>query len=1096
MKRTLLLSLGLLSLTSLGIQAQVLMTEGFNGAQTKTATDVGYYEFINQLDGDKWELTTSTQSEGAGSLHFYNSDANEGSTWQRSVKFRNIPIEENTSYRVSYSIKGSKTYNLDGTTDQTTKVDCKLMQGIDDYDIPFATAAGSTFRYNDTGIDDMSFKKFTHLFYYKDAATQAAYYPTSKSGEQPEDVKNKFFLALSVYNPGDFYLDDVVIEKASVQGIAFNYDVIRVNFGYPTNYKDLLAAAGTTKIVYPEGTCTVKMNGAEVNVLTTELHNDGYLYVFLDDQYPETGTEQISVSFNNPSDAAYQLLYSGDLAPEGPVFNFVDEPGTLDQNITDIFSSAYDLPVIKTAVPEKGSFNLPVDQKEFKVVFNKKADASKVVATLGSEPLTVSPNTGYATDFTFTRTGTGDLSAGEHDLILTKVYPEAVLDESVFTSATLELSFGQVNANPNDTAYFVMKDSIAQTIASLGEGFVPKGWTIYNAANVVAQGTNPGSGPRSFKFADGGDFTGAIYFRTAAADDGGRVIYGETDGYKLSLESGKKYKLMYNIAAWKGTPYVKFELVGPDDNVVLTRVDAAKPNMNGAKNAITGSVAIEESLQPVASGDYKLRWTPASDADGNQGAWVETLLGNVKVQYLPNVMGVEETTQLKNALAAAKDALAANSGERYAGTDFDALQAAVNEIDGKTYTAPSVYKAATARLANGTLALKNHRQLCDTYDPLVAAAKAARDMRTGTKFQAHVTYTNIEASIAKYDGQVLTDNAELQAAITELKTNTAAVTNIGTVVQTLSASTVSGLAVATKLGTATDELTAAVNNMLTDDADVKAQVKAAIKQGLYTQLKDPNNTLFAQKVDETTLENYVDTFDLSIFVNNPDLYVTAAQDVTGVVSTENTPGWTITPGEGWTGGWSYHYPWGANQSYKYDAATCPVANSMIASWGYKYTIEQQITDLPAGTYNIYAKAVLRGGDYSDAYFYVTTSAKTDSVQAIMGTASVEPQLTNGYFVVVKDVVVTDGQLGLRFTPGSDTRSFFDGVVLVLKGAAPGFDYATGIRGVVDSSDAQVKKVEYFDLSGRQLGGLNTTGVTILKQTMTDGSVKTTKVLKK
>jgi len=114
----------------------------------------------------------------------------------------------------------------------------------------------------------------------------------------------------------------------------------------------------------------------------------------------------------------------------------------------------------------------------------------------------------------------------------------------------------------------------------------------------------------------------------------------------------------------------------------------------------------------------------------------------------------------------------------------------------------------------------------------------------------------------------------------------------------------------------------------------------------------------------------------------------------------------------------------------------------------------------------------------------------------MGTASVEPQLTNGYFVVVKDVVVTDGQLGLRFTPGSDTRSFFDGVVLVLKGAAPGFDYATGIRGVVDSSDAQVKKVEYFDLSGRQLGGLNTTGVTILKQTMTDGSVKTTKVLKK
>ena len=1096
MKKELLLSLGLLAMIPAGLRAQALVSEGFNAEQTKTATDVAYYEFINQLEGDKWDLSTAAKSEGAGSLHFYNSDAAEGTTWQRSVKFRNLPIEENTTYRVTYYVQGSKTYNLDGTSDKGTKVDCKLMQGVEDDDLPFISPGGKEFRYNDTGFDENGFTKFTHMFYYKDAATQAAYYKANRNREMAAEAKDKFFLALSVYNPGDFYLDGVTVEKAGVRAVTFNYDVIRVDFGFATNNKELLAAAGVDKLVLPEGTCTVRMDGSEVKVLTTELHQDGYLYVFLDDRYPQTGNERIEVSFSNPTDAAYQLKYSGDMAPEGVVPNFAGETGALDANITDINSSAYDLPVMKTADPEQGSFNLPVVQKEFKMSFNKKADASRIEATLDGERLTVTPNEGFATDFTFARTGSGDLTAGQHDLTVTRVYPEAMLDEAVFAKVALELSFGQVSGDPNDTAYYVMADSITQAIAAKGEGTIPMGWSVYNGATAVPQGTNPGSGPRSFKFGEGGDFVGALYLRTAAADDGGCGIYGETEGYEVKLEAGKKYKLAYNVAAWKGAPYVKFQLIGPDGSDALSRVDAALPNMNGSKGTVSGSTRVEVSLQPKATGNYKLKWTPATDADGKQGAWVEVLLGNVRLQYLPNVMGVEETTQLNNALALAKAALDENKAERYAGTDFDALKTAVEEIDGKVYTAPSVYKAVTARLTMAATALKDHRVLCDTYDPMVEAAQKARDMRTGTKFENHSSYANVVAAIAKYEGKVLTDNDELKTAIDELKTSTAAATNIGRVVETLTASMVSGLAVAQKLGSATDELAAAVNRALTDDADVKQQVKDAIRQGLYAQLKDPNNTLFAEKTDETTLENYVDSFNCSVFVNNPDIYVTAPGDVAGVVNSENTPGWTITPGEGWTGGFVYHYPWGGNAQYKYAKGTCDVANSMIASWGFGYTAEQQITDLPAGTYNVFARALERGSGNTDIYFHAVTSAKDDSVMVPQAAASVEPSLDNGKYCAIKDVVVTDGQLKLKFACGADTRSFFDGVLLVLKGSAPGYDYATGIRGVVDNGGAGVTREEYFDLSGRKLNAGTATGVTIVKQTLSDGRVLTKKVLKK
>lgn len=1103
MKTNSLLILSLLAASSLPASAQVLFNEGFNAEQTKTATDVGFYTYINQFEGDKWQITNdaSNVQEGDGALQFYNSDTQEGHTWERQVQFRNLKIENNTSYRVTYYIKGSPTYNLDGTADKTTHVDCKLMQGVVNYDIPFVSKNGTAFRYDDTGFNNDGYKKFTHMFYFSNPDIQAQYFTKlNYSGiEQPDSVKDKFFLALSVYNPGDFYLDNVTVEKADIQGVTFNYDVIRVNFGYGTNYKDLLKAAGVDKLVYPDGCATVTLNGQQVKVLTTELHSDGYLYVFLDDQYPESGDDKISVSFNNPTDPAYQLKYSGDMAPEGVVPNFTNEEGSLDENITDVYSSAYDLPLLKSADPENGSFNLPLDTKTFKVTFNKKADASKIKATLGSEPLTVSPSEGYATDFTLTRTGSGDLTAGEYTLNVTNVFPVKVLDESTFTNLDLTLNFGKVVADPSDTARTVMQDSIATYIAK-GEGTVPMGWQVFNGANQVAEGTNPGSGPRSFKFADGGDFTSALYLRTAGANDGGCGIYGKDEGYKLTLEAGKKYRINYNTAAWKGTPYCKFELIGPDGNDVISRVDACVPNMNGQKSAIVGSTAVEINFKPENNGDYVMKWTPAAQADGTQGAWIEILLGNVSVKYIPNVAGVVEVTALNDALAKAKAVRDANAADRYKGTAVDKLNETITAYDGKSFTAPSIYKKAVEELNEACKAVNDHRALCDAYDPLVDKAKAELGNWTETKFKNHPAYPALEAAIAKYDGKVLYDDAELTAAIKELTDATFYLNAANHVSAALMNGINSGMATVKKLNADNDGLENAVNNCMTDDDNLRSTVMGTIKQAIYQDLaKGSASTLFESKVDTVTLENYVDSFDMSVFVKNPNFYYvynsaygTNMTDNTKAVNSETLPGWTVTAGDGWSDGLTYHYPWGGNQTYKNVTATNPAEDGMIASWARAVKVEQKIVNLPAGIYNVFAAATERG-DSLGAFLKVETSTMTDSVQLVKAGAGTEPGESNGSYI--KGVKVNDGTLTISLFGKSVNQPFFNYVRLVMVNKSDDFNYATGIRNVKADDNASVVRTEYFDLAGRRVQQVSGRGITIVKQTLSDGTVRTKKVQK-
>ena len=155
------------------------------------------------------------------------------------------------------------------------------------------------------------------------------------------------------------------------------------------------------------------------------------------------------------------------------------------------------------------------------------------------------------------------------------------------------------------------------------------------------------------------------------------------------------------------------------------------------------------------------------------GAGAGALIGNKmdkQQKELEQIQGatVEETQILNVALENAKTTLAGNSDERYAGPAYDALKAAIEAYDGKTYTAPSAYKKAAAELDAAAKAMKDHRTLCDTYDPLPLNGQTVIDKFAGTKFAATTYFTNLKTYVEKYAGQVLTNDAELQVAIDEL----------------------------------------------------------------------------------------------------------------------------------------------------------------------------------------------------------------------------------------------------------------------------------------------------------------------------------------
>ncbi|MDY4990260.1 MAG: hypothetical protein SO071_03680, partial [Prevotella sp.] len=350
-----LLSLGAMLSCGLVAQAQEpVFHESFEAAQNKQPTDVGYYEEINKEEGDDWSIAPG--GAVGNCFNFFNSIdvLNPDKSWRRAVKFRNLPLEAGKSYRLSFRFKGSNTYS-NGETEVKAKMKVGLMQGVENADISIL-GAGDKDQYREVSyFNPHAYETYNLMYYFADKAKQDAEYDKQCADKEvyAEANKDKYFATFNVFNPGDYYLDEVELVEANIAGIIYNGDVIRVDLGYATNAKTLAGTKGY--YVLPNDCVNVKVGGSEVVVESVEARSDGYLYIFLE---KAAGEGEVEVQFRNPAEGGLQ--YAEGEAITGNVRDFTEKAELKDTFNEDgeISSWLYGEAQCVATTPLDGSFGL------------------------------------------------------------------------------------------------------------------------------------------------------------------------------------------------------------------------------------------------------------------------------------------------------------------------------------------------------------------------------------------------------------------------------------------------------------------------------------------------------------------------------------------------------------------------------------------------------------------------------------------------------------------------------------------------------------------------------------------------------------------
>ena len=517
---------------------------------------------------------------------------------------------------------------------------------------------------------------------------------------------------------------------------------------------------------------------------------------------------------------------------------------------------------------------------------------------------------------------------------------------------------------------------------------------------------------------------------------------------------------------------------------------------------------IRTSTEDLAEGSYEIDIKKIHSENNADDAtfWGEAIY-SITVGH--DLSQIEEVNDLLKMFETANQKRYSTTDSIYAGNAYDALCAIIDQYQAEylTFTHPDAFRNATKTLNAAIVDLDAHCNLVNNYYNTVNNALSAVATYSTGKFAGQPLLVELEAALANYiDAEgvaiYLTDDAELQAAIDAMseaadsagKLFTEGVSQVGnTGIKVLVERIRLGAEALLTLGVSpSDELITAANNAMFDDDVLAAQIKNRLKLELYSQLKTPGNTLFQETVDEETLESVTPTYDMTVFVKNPNIYRTAnSMDF----NETNVPGWNTPEGfnrPGLSTGWS-------DPAYFCDC--------MFQTWKSGYAVEQTIVDLPAGVYTLKVGFGERDSeaDAPTSFIYAKNSATADG-EYVDSTAAPHIGQTFPYAnLQIDDLVVTDGVLTIGAVGGPSSCTFFNDVRLYIKGSADGlFDYAAGYDQVLEDiagiqgtevAPATILGIELYDLNGRRISKAQQ-GIVIMKKYMSNGTIVVEKVVKK
>ena len=194
---------------------------------------------------------------------------------------------------------------------------------------------------------------------------------------------------------------------------------------------------------------------------------------------------------------------------------------------------------------------------------------------------------------------------------------------SVYYTMAKTIAIDEENSNsvtftmPDDNVTIVPVFKEASAIykldfTSVANGTMPPGWRCVQENNEVHEYVGSWSqGARVMQGFNG--YQGkAIYWREDRAE------YGRQSAYPLTLEEGE-YKLTFAMAAWKGSPKYKVEILDKNTSNVIAASSTytSSPNANGNNTASVSSAKKYELPFTIENaGNYVIRFSNMSNSSG------------------------------------------------------------------------------------------------------------------------------------------------------------------------------------------------------------------------------------------------------------------------------------------------------------------------------------------------------------------------------------------------------------------------------------------------------------------------------------------------
>jgi len=1158
----LLLGVGMLSVATMAqAQKRVVASLGFEEGDAKynhevyenysLTTNIGevYGDWVNVQGGDDWsELYSGDAHSGEYCFRANNGGDSDSYSWNRGFKIMLPNVEPQKAYRVSFWLKASPTYmNAEGV-DANKKLNSWLSKGMENFDIACMDINGSNFGFE--GLTDYTgnWTKYTFQVFtptreqIKSVVDGRSWvgnanwpggggtYKEYWGGEIPE----MYFFIANMYSPGEYLLDDILVEEnVYVKQTYFNLESCKIDFGWKTNIAELAKANNGTLVVDPS-LATVTLNGEEIEVEFIEGKEDGYLYIFPADA-TFNDADDVRVSFKGDNRILYtnKVRPSADTEGDVAVLGCEDEVAIYDEYAVE--AAAWSNPIIESSTPSNYEFGInSADLKQIVVNFTASVDISKATATLslGSKSQNV--------DMTLSDNGktitipVSGLSEGEWVLSINGLINSLGMPATAPT--TLTFTIGEGSEGGVTVVY-------KSDFASWDINMLPLGWSGHSdeADDRIGSLTDTFSGaPRLMGTSDApshgiyiaqrGGSEGVLAFGKYAAQGsiGDQLADGVTDAEALYLEEGE-WQLSYRMATWQGLDAGKkytctiYNALGE----AVYSIDEQSPESNVA-DANEESIVNEQTYEfsVPADGFYYVEYVTKS-------GWRGLILTDFAVQSKPSSSAAYYKQMLEKAISDAENVLAGATDE-YNGETKTAFEEALERAKTGTFTSPAAIEAVVKELNTKSQKLVDRISNYKNFVNGFASAQSSYD-NLADKYKQSDIAKNVEALIAEYgavDPTTLSD-AELASLATQVKTLSGQISNVQTIVNTVTYQAQKAVAMATALNVFTPEYDAADALASDDSAVIDALNRQntgafydAVSKNDYLDALDyqviyRNSSKYyteeipAGKEDEYSEDGYeVATKGVSMeaFVKNPKFYTTLKEGNFNN-GTDDLPGWTIEQGSEENGQFAgtVHYTGTA------PSESMPVSNVMINNYfSSDYRISQTITNLPVGVYDFRLDTRTFGdaeGEYNaqnelgvwDKYIFVQVDDEAPAMA---------PFEVGGYqqvrVTVVKGIEVKEGSKvtigvvenytsGLAMkngesTNGWDTNTWVDDANLYFVAPLAGYDYAAAAAQYatdITTVNAQRNAVEgVYGINGVKVSSLQK-GVNIVK--MSNGDVK--KVIK-